>query len=93
MPAPMRIVEHGARERDHVGLAFRDDRFGSPWGGDETHGAGGDAGLAPDFFGKRNIMLATKAGRASALMPPEEMQTKSTPTPAALARRRRHRRE
>src|SRR6266852_9399950 len=28
VPAPARVVEHGARQRDHVGLAGRDNIFG-----------------------------------------------------------------
>ncbi len=46
----MGIVEEGTRQRDHVGLAFGDDRFGLARRGDQPDRARGDAGLALDLL-------------------------------------------
>ena len=51
----MGIVEHGAGERDHVGLAFGDDRLCLLGSGDQPDGPGGDGRLAPDLLGKLNV--------------------------------------
>src|SRR5260221_14525968 len=44
VPAPARVVQHGARPRDHVGLAGGDDLFGLFRFGDPPDPDGGDAG-------------------------------------------------
>src|ERR1019366_8908747 len=44
VPAPARVVEHAARQRDHVGLPRCDDLFGLPRLGDEADRDGVDAG-------------------------------------------------
>ena len=48
VPAPARIVEHAARERDHVGLAGGDDLLGLPRFGDQADRDGGHAGRLLD---------------------------------------------
>ena len=52
MPAPARIVEHGAGEPNHIGLAYFDHGLGLLRLGDEADRAGGDAGLAPYALGE-----------------------------------------
>src|SRR5262244_3811801 len=47
-PAPMGVVEHGARERHHIGLALGDDRLGLLGRGDQADRARRNAGLAFD---------------------------------------------
>ena len=56
VPAPARVVEHGARKRDHVGLALGDDRLGLRRRHDQSDRAGGDAGLALDPRGDRHVV-------------------------------------
>src|SRR5262245_10390374 len=78
-PTPMGIVKHGACERDHVGLALGDDRLSLFRRGDQPDRARRDAGLALHLFGETDIGVGDQVGRASALIPPAETQTKSTP--------------
>jgi len=59
----MRIVEHGARESDHVGLAFRDDRFRLPGGRDQSDHTGCNGRLAFDHLRKLHVH-ADHHGRA-----------------------------
>lgn len=54
-PAPMRVVEHGASERDHIGLPFGDDRLGLLRCGDQPDRARRDACLAFHLFGELNV--------------------------------------
>lgn len=54
-PAPMGVVEHGASERDHIGLPFGDDRLGLLRCGDQPDRARRDACLAFHLFGELNV--------------------------------------
>ena len=65
VPAPVRIVEHGAGQRHHVGLAFGDDRFGLLRRGDQADRAGRDAGLALDLLGDRHVVAGRRSDCAS----------------------------
>ena len=58
----MGIVEHGARKRDHIGLAVGDDRFGLLGGGDQPDRPGGDAGLTLHLLGELDIGVGDQGG-------------------------------
>src|SRR3984893_12048672 len=62
VPSPMRIVEHGARERDHVCPAFRHDRFCPLGGGNKPHDAGRHAALRLYGFRKRHVHVGDEIG-------------------------------
>src|SRR5262249_26901218 len=55
MPGPVRIVEKGARQRDHIGLAFGNDRFRLFGIDDHADDANRQAGLATYVLGDRNV--------------------------------------
>ncbi|KAG1312310.1 hypothetical protein G6F63_016268 [Rhizopus arrhizus] len=57
MPRPARVVEHAARERDHVGLPLRQDVFGLLRFGDQPDRNGGHADLALDRFCERHLVV------------------------------------
>src|SRR6516162_10073601 len=78
-PAPMGVVEHGARERHHIGLALGDDRLGLQGVAISPTVRVAMPASRLTFSANCTFVLATKVGRVSALMPPEEMQTKSSP--------------
>src|SRR5262249_7876564 len=61
-PTPMGVVEHGARERHHIGLALGDDRLGLLGRGDQTDRARRNAGLAFDLFGELHIGIGDQGG-------------------------------
>ena len=65
VPAPMRVVEEGARQRHHIGLAFGDDGFGLFGVRDHADRAHHDADLAAKPLGNRRVV--TRAGRRSDL--------------------------
>src|SRR5262245_53231778 len=56
MPAPARVVEHAAGERDHVGLAGGDDLLGLLGLGDQADRHGGDAGGLLDRLRERHLV-------------------------------------
>src|ERR1700753_3892246 len=56
VPAPARIVKHAAGERDHVGLAGRDDVLGLSGLGDQADRHGGDTGRRLDRFRERHLI-------------------------------------
>src|SRR6185437_343214 len=56
VPAPMRVIEEGARHRHHVGLTFGDDRFGLLRLENEADRAGWNAGFAPHFLGDGDVV-------------------------------------
>jgi hypothetical protein len=56
MPAPARIVEHRPRHGHHVGLSLGNDRLGLLRLGDQPDHARGDAALALDPFGNRQVV-------------------------------------
>ena len=56
VPAPMRIVEHGARQRHHVRLAAGHDFFGLFRRQNEADRAHGNPRFPPYPFGKRRIV-------------------------------------
>jgi len=62
MPTPMRVIEHGAGKRDHVGSAFRDDGFGLLGRGDQSDGARRDADFAFHLLGKFDIHIGDQSG-------------------------------
>src|SRR5262245_19828161 len=61
-PTPMGVVEHGARERHHIGLALGDDRLGLLGRGDQPDRARRNAGLAFDLFGELHIGIGDQGG-------------------------------
>src|SRR6201996_1430323 len=56
VPAPARVVEHAARQRDDVGAAGSDDLLGLLRFGDQADRDGGEAGLLLDLFGERHLI-------------------------------------
>src|SRR6266478_6754486 len=60
VPAPARVVEHGARQRDHVGLARYDDVFRLFRLGDQADRDGVDAGRLPDGLRERHLIAGLK---------------------------------
>src|SRR5215217_8784197 len=56
MPAPMRIVENRARERDLIGLALGEQRLGLFRRDDEPDHARRDGGFAAYLLGERRIV-------------------------------------
>jgi hypothetical protein len=62
---PVGIAQEFAGDDDEVGLAGADDVRGLGWVGDHADGAGEDAGLCADSFGKRRLIAgAERDGRA-----------------------------
>ncbi len=53
---PVRVVEHGARHDDQIGLAARQNLFCEIRRINKADGAGGDARAAPDFRRKRHLI-------------------------------------
>src|SRR6266853_5446187 len=60
VPAPARVVEHAARQRDHVGLTGRDDVLGLLGFGDQTDRRGGHAGGLLDALRERHLIAGRK---------------------------------
>ncbi len=60
MPAPARVVQHGARQRDHVGLAGGDDVLGLLCFRDQADRDGGDAGGFLDRLRERHLVAGTE---------------------------------
>ena len=61
-PAPVGVVQHGASERDHIGLAFGDDRLGLLGRGDQPDRTRRDAGLALHLFGELHVRIGNQGG-------------------------------
>src|SRR5215831_15472911 len=61
-PTPMGVVEHGTRERHHIGLALGDDRLGLLGRSDQPDRARGDAGLAFDLLGEMHVGIGDQGG-------------------------------
>src|SRR2546426_3566608 len=60
VPAPARVVEHGTRERDHVGLAGRNDLFSLLRFRDQADGDGGKPGGLPDRLREQHLVAGTE---------------------------------
>src|SRR2546421_12168134 len=58
-PAPVRVLQHGAAKRDHVGVAARDDVLGLARRRNQTDDARGDASLALDLRGERHVVTGS----------------------------------
>src|SRR5688572_30412563 len=56
VPAPARIEQHGARERNEIGVACFENRFRVAWIADEADRAGDDTGFAADLRGERHLV-------------------------------------
>jgi hypothetical protein len=75
MPTPARVVEKPARQRNEIRLAAVNDCFRLVRADDHADRLHRDAAGLFDGGGERHLVARAKAGRACALMPPEETQT------------------